>query len=354
LQLPPHLRDLTIDYTALSLVNPEKIHFRYKLEGQDLDWREVVNDREVQYSNLAPRHYTFRVMASNNSGVWNEAGASLEFSVLPAFYQTNWFRVLCVAALMGLARWIYQLRVQQLQRQFAIRLGERTRVARDLHDTMLQNFQGSLFQMRAARNLVSRQSEKAIPTLDDAIHEAQNAIDEGRDAIQGLRSVPMAKGNLADVLRSTSRELADSHSSEHPPVFNLIEEGEPQTLSSAASNDICRIAIEVMRNAYEHAHAQRIEAEIRYGDSIFRLRIRDDGKGIDPKVLKEGGRVGHWGLRGIRERADRIGAELDLWSEPESGTELQVTVPASVAYESFRDSYRAKLIRKLKNRALRS
>jgi signal transduction histidine kinase len=149
----------------------------------------------------------------------------------------------------------------------------------------------------------------------------------------------------------TSRELADSNANEHSPALDLIEEGERQMLSSTVSNDICRIAVELLRNAYQHAHAHRIEAEIRYGDSTFRLRIRDDGQGIDPNMLKEGGRAGHWGLRGLRERAEKIGAHLDLWSEPGNGTEVQLVVPASTAYQNAPASYRAKLLRKVKHRA---
>ncbi|MBV8051418.1 MAG: PAS domain S-box protein, partial [Acidobacteriaceae bacterium] len=224
----------------------------------------------------------------------------------------------------------------------AARVNERTRIARELHDTLLQTFHGLLFEFQAVRNLMTRRPEEAMRTLDDAIGETKKALNESRNAIQGLRSEPIANGNLAELLASTSRELADSNASEHPPVFDLIEEGERQLLSSTVSNEICRIALELLRNAYQHAQAKRIEAEIRYGDSMFRLRIRDDGKGIDPKVLKEGGRAGHWGLRGVRERADRIGAHLDLWSEPGSGTEGQLLVPASIAYERIRESHRAK------------
>jgi len=239
-------------------------------------------------------------------------------------------------------------------RQFEARLAERTRIARELHDTLLQNFHGLMFQFQAASNLMLRRPDEAKRSLDDAIDETKKALAESRDAIQGLRSEPIAKGNLAELLMSTSRELADADGNERQPVFDLVEEGERRTLSPTVSNDICRIALELMRNAYQHAHARRIEAEIRYGDSMFRLRIRDDGKGIEPKVLKEGGKVGHWGLRGARERADRIGAHLDLWSEPENGTEVQLLVPDSVAYECYRDSYLAKLVRKVKRGAQRS
>jgi hypothetical protein len=156
--LPPLVRDLTIDYTALSLVVPEKVHFRYKLEGQDKDWREVVNVREVHYTNLVPKHYRFLVKACNNSGVWNEEGASLDFVIPPAWYQTNWFRALCVAAFLALLLALYQLRLRQLARQFNMRLeervGERTRIARDLHDTLLQSFHGILLHFQTGINLL--------------------------------------------------------------------------------------------------------------------------------------------------------------------------------------------------------
>jgi signal transduction histidine kinase/ligand-binding sensor domain-containing protein len=353
LQLPPHLRALSLDYTALSLAVPEKVHFKVKLEGQDNDWRELLNVRRVEYTNLPPHHYTFRVIACNNSGVWNDAGAALEFSVLPAFYQTNGFRVLCIFGFFALLWSIYRLRVEQMQRQFNIaldaRVNERTRIARELHDTLLQNFHGLMFQFQAASRLMLRKPDEAKQSLDDAIGETKKALAESREAIQDLRSEPIAKGNLAELLMLTSRELAESSRNEHSPVFDLIEEGKRQALSSTVSDDVCRIALELMRNAYQHAHAQRIEVEMRYGDSMFRLRVRDDGRGIDPRTLREGGRAGHWGLRGLRERAERIGAHLDLWSEPGNGTEVQLLVPASIAFQISPAGYRAKSLRKVKH-----
>jgi signal transduction histidine kinase/ligand-binding sensor domain-containing protein len=342
ISLPARVHDLAIDFTALSFVAPEKVHFRFKLEGQDTDWREVVNSRQVEYSNLEPKRYRFLVKASNNSGVWSEEGASLRFSVAPAFFQTNWFRLLCVVGFLGAIWAIYQFRTQQLHRQFNLgleaRVNERTRIARDLHDTLLQTLHGLLFQFQAVRNLLPRRTDEAMQSLDEAIHETEKALAESRDAIQGLRSEPIAKGNLAELLMATSRELAHStNPSQQPPVFDLLEEGERHNLSPTAKNEVCRIALEILRNAYRHAQASRIETEVRHGDHALRIRIRDDGKGIDPKVLKEGGLAGHWGLRGIRERAARIGAQLDFWSEVGCGTEVQLTVPASVAYESVRD-----------------
>ena len=198
LRLPALVRDVRIDFTALSLVAPEKVHFRYKLEGQDRDWKEMVNDRRAQYSNLAPRNYRFRVMASNNSGVWNEAGASFDFSIDPAYYQTRWFQASCAAAFLALLWALYRLRLHQIARGFNVRLeervDERTRIARELHDTLLQSFHGSLVQMQAARHLFSRRPEQAGQTLDEAITMAEGAIAESRDAIQDLRSQPSAQG----------------------------------------------------------------------------------------------------------------------------------------------------------------
>ena len=184
---------------------------------------------------------------------------------------------------------------------------------------------------------------------------AEDAIDAGRDTIQGLRSGPMAKGNIAELLRATSQELADTRTeNSEPPAFELIEEGERQALSANTKNEICHITLEILRNAYRHARAHRVEAEIRYGEQMFRLRIRDDGRGIDPKVLKEGGRAGHWGLRGIHERAERIGAQLDIWSETGAGTEVQLAVPAAVAYETPLEGAASRLYRKVRSRVARS
>ncbi len=353
-RLPPLVRDLTIDYTALSLVAPEKVHFRFKLEGQDRDWREVVNDRQVEYSNLGPGSYRFLVTACNNSGVWNEAGEFLDFSIAPAYYQTNWFRLSCVAAFLALLWALYQLRLHQVARQFNMRLeervNERTRIARELHDTLLQNLHGLLFRFQAARNMLPRRTEEAIGALDGAILRAEQAIAESRDTIKDLRAERVTPTDLAELLTQTGRELesvADANG--NPPIFRVIVEGERQTLSPALQDEVYRIARELLRNAFQHAHAHRIEAEIRYDNHLLRVLIRDDGKGMDPKVLKEGGQPGHWGLPGVRERAKQIGARLDFWSEAGAGSEVQLTVPASGASERRRDDSRFRLFRKTRS-----
>jgi signal transduction histidine kinase len=351
MHLPAGIRNLAIDYTALSFVVPEKMHFRYKLEGQNRNWHEVVNNRDIQYTNLAPGTYRFRVLACNNSGVWNGQGASLEFVILPMWYQTNWFRALCAATFLALLWALYQLRLRQLAQQFNMRLeervGERTRIARDLHDTLLQSFQGVVFRFQAACNHLPDRPQAAREALDSALVSADQAIAEGRSSIQELRSEVFKESNIEQMLLATGRELASSQNGEHgSPPLRVIVEGTRRAKQAMIREEIYRIARELLRNAYRHAHARSIEAELRYDDKAFVLVVRDDGKGIDPKVLKEHGRAGHWGLRGTYERAEGIGARLDVWSEAGAGTEVRLTVPGSIAYEKSGDGGRFKLFRK--------
>jgi len=335
-RLPPRVRDLTIDYTALSLVAPEKVHFKYKLEGQDSGWREVVNDREVQYSNLPPRLYRFRVIASNNSGVWNEEGASLDFVIPPAWYQTYWFFAVCVAAFVALVWALYQYRLHQLARQFNMRLeervGERTRIARDLHDTLLQSFHGVLLFLQSGIHLMPEHPSEGMKTLKTAAEHAERAILEGRQAVQGLRASTVERNDLALAIKTLGGEIAAADSSSQRPEFAVQVEGVARNLHPILRDEVFRIAGEAMRNAFRHAGAKQIEVEIHYDDRRLRVRMRDDGKGIDSKLLSDDGREGHFGLRGMRERAKLIGGKLTVWSELDSGTEVELSIPASRAY----------------------
>jgi signal transduction histidine kinase len=288
--------------------------------------------------NLKPGTYTFHVIACNSDGVWNESGASLNFTILPAWYQTLWFRFTCVVIFAFLLWILYRLRLRQVDRQYSARLeervGERTRIARELHDTLLQSLHGLLFQFQAARNMLPRKPEDAQETLDEAIAGTEQAIAESRDAIHDLRMQPTADQELADLLEATGEELIPAHEPPRKsPTFRVIVEGDPRSLSPMLQAEIYRIAREVLRNAAQHADATQIEAELRYDDHQLRLRIRDDGKGIAPEILRESGRPGHWGLPGVRERAQRIGADLRFWSEAGAGTEIELTVPATIAYD---------------------
>jgi signal transduction histidine kinase/ligand-binding sensor domain-containing protein len=338
-RLPPRVRDLAIDYTALSFVAPEKVRFRFKLEGQDRDWREVVNDRRVEYSNLAPRPYRFRVSAANNSGVWNEEGASLDFSIAPAYYQTTWFQGVIIGGCLALLWAVYQLRVRRIAHEFDVRLeervNERTRVARDLHDTLLQTFHGVLFRFQAATNMLPERPAEARQKFESAIDRAAQAITEGRDAIQDLRSSTVVANDLAVAISTLGDELATSGANGNGAVVHVTVQGTPRDLHPILRDDIYRIAGEALRNAFRHAHAQRIEVEITYDDRQFRLQVRDDGKGIDRAVLADE-RRGHFGLPGMRERAELVGGRLEVWSEVGVGTELDLRIPAAKAYATAR------------------
>jgi signal transduction histidine kinase len=245
---------------------------------------------------------------------------------------------------------LHRLRLRQVERQVNMRMeervNERTRIARDLHDTLLQSLHGVMFQFQAARNMLPRRPENAIQTLDEAISGTEQAIAESRDAIQDLRPEEVAQGDLAQLLKSVGEELTAAPDTNHAsPVFEVIVEGEPQMPTPIVQHEVYKIGREVIRNAFRHSAAHRIEVEVRYDKNQFRLRIRDDGKGIDPKVLEESRRPGHWGLPGIRERAQRIGARLDFWSEIGAGTEVELTVPAAIAYKTMLDGSRFRLFR---------
>ena len=336
LRLPPRVRDLSIEYTALSLVAPEKVRFRFKLEGQDRDWREVVNDRQVQYSNLAPRSYRFRVSAANNSGVWNEEGAAIDFTVAPAYWQTTWFGALCAAAFAAVLWALYRLRLRYLAQEFErgldARVAERTRIARELHDTLLQSFHGLLLRFQSVWDLLPTRPTEAKEMLGSAIDQAANAITEGREAVEGLRTSTEDSNDLALAIRTLGEQFATDQTIHHPPAFRVDVEGTPRAMHPIVRDEIYRIAGEALRNAFQHSRGTQIEVEIRHDERQFRLRVRDDGKGIDAKVLAEQGREGHYGLRGLRERVELIGGNLSVWSAPGEGTEVELSVPAARAY----------------------
>jgi signal transduction histidine kinase/ligand-binding sensor domain-containing protein len=334
--LPAQIRNLDIDYTALSLVVPEKVRFRVKLEGQDKDWRELVNVRHVDYTNLPPKHYWFRVLACNNSGVWNEEGATLDFVIPPAWYQTKWFLAACVAAFLAMVWGIHELRLWRLAHQFNMtleaRVNERTRIARELHDTLLQSFQGLMLHFQSGIDLLPGRPAEARKTLETAIDRADQAIAEGRDAVQGLRASTVETNDLACAVRTLGEELRAEGTNANSALFEMEVEGTPRNLHPIMRDEVYRVAGEALRNAFRHARAQRIEVEILYGERSFRLRIRDDGKGIDPKLLSGDGPAGHYGLHGMRERAKLVGGRLAVWSKLDSGTEVELSIPASTAY----------------------
>jgi signal transduction histidine kinase len=212
------------------------------------------------------------------------------------------------------------------------RVAERTRIARELHDTLLQSFQGLMLRFQSARHLLPEHPAEAVEALDGALERADQAIAEGRDAIQNLRSSTTVSNELAQAITSLAEELTSGANGEKSSAtFRISVEGSPRDLNPIVRDDIHRIAREALRNAFRHAQAAQIEAEVTYGVREVRLRIRDDGKGIDTSHLS-GGRARHWGLTGMRERAEQIGARLNLWSKVGAGTEVELCIPGSVAY----------------------
>jgi signal transduction histidine kinase/ligand-binding sensor domain-containing protein len=337
-RLPARSRDVEISYTGLSFTTPQKVRFRYKLDGRDGDWQDAGPRRQMFYSDLPPGQYRFHVIASNNDGLWNEAGAALDFVIAPAYYQTPWFRTGVVVAMVAFVWLLYQLRVRQLAHDFDLRLeervNERTRIARDLHDTLLQSFHGVMFRFQAAANVLPDRPAEAKQRLETALTHGTRAIREGRDAVRGLRASTTVTNDLAVALSTLGEELAaaetnDAHS--EAPRLDVAIQGTPRDLHPIVRDDIYRIGSEALRNAFRHARARRIEVEIRYEDRHFQLRVRDDGQGIDRSVL-EPDRIGHFGLGGMRERAELIGGHFEVWSESGMGTEVSFTIPGAAVY----------------------
>ena len=259
--LPPLTRELQIDYVGLSFVAPENMQFRIKLEGQDDDWRVPVNPRHSRYTNLRPGKYTLRVKASNNSGVWNEQGDTLELWVAPAYYQTNWFRALCVVVFMALLWAAHQVRVRQVRHQFEMtleaRVGERTRIARELHDTLLQSAHGVLLRFQTVSELLPERPTEAKARLDRAIEQTAEFITEARDEVQGLRASTIQTNDLALAINSLGEGLATT-----PPRADRSRSMSQSKASRAicipiVRDEIYKIAAEALRNAFRHAHAEQ-------------------------------------------------------------------------------------------------
>jgi signal transduction histidine kinase len=284
--------------------------------GTDPDWKGTVDHRKAQHR--------------------NHAGASQEFYVALAHFRAASFRALVVAAVLALLAALYRFRLFYVAREFDIRLDERVnermRLARDMHDTLLQSFQGALLKLHAVTYRLA-DHPKAKKELEAAIERAREAITEGRDAVQGLRSSTMATKDLTRAITIFGEALASDQGGGRPaPDFRVGVEGASRDLSPLVCNEVSRVAEEALRNAFRHAGARRIDVEIHYGKRQFQIRIRDVGKGIDPNILNAGGRSGHHGLPGMRERAELVGGKLVVWSELNLGAEIALTVPASIAY----------------------
>ncbi len=322
---------ITFDYVGLGLSTPERVRFRYMLEGFDHNWGESVGARQASYTNLPPASYRFRVAAANPDGVWSVRDATFAFRVDPLFWQTWWFRSSLLAGSILIVVALHHLRVtrvaQQLKLRFEDRVGERTRIARDLHDTLLQSFHGLMLRLQVVHKLLPE--GKAKEQLEKTMERADQAIAEGRSAVYDLRSSATATNDLSEAVDAVGNEL----SVDNEAAFSLLVEGPPRNLHPIIRDEIYRISREALFNAFKHAGARHIEAEISYGERVFRLRIRDDGEGIPAEILEQG-HPGHYGLPGIRERAKQVGAELTIWSRARMGTEIELSLAGSIAYRT--------------------
>jgi ligand-binding sensor domain-containing protein/signal transduction histidine kinase len=336
--LPAGSRNVTIHYAGESLSAPDRVRFRYKLDNADQGWSDVVDLRQVNFENLSPGKYRFHVIASKDGILWNSPETTLDFSIDRAYWQTWWFRLACGLAFLLSLYAILKLRTirlsSQLNARFQERLSERTRIAQELHDTLLQSFQGLMLRFQTADDMLPARPEAAKGVLDEALNRADEALTEGRDAIQNLRSRHASAPDLAQAINLMMAEMNDEFGvdSSRRPDTSVVVEGTRRSINPSAAAEILRLARESLRNAYQHARASHIEAEVTFGDSHLRLRFRDDGIGIDPAVLQRGGRSGHWGMVGVRERALRMGAQLKVWSKTGAGTELELSVPGRIAY----------------------
>ena len=337
LRLPALTRDLRIDYTALSFVEPKKVRFRYRLEGHDPTWQEAGTRRQAFYSNLSPGKYRFHVIACNNDGLWNEVGATLDFSVAPAWYQTKLFLLLSAATAFLVGWIIYQLRIRKIaaimSARFDERLAERTRLARELHDTLLQTIQGSKM---VADDVLDQPADLA--RMHSAMERVSGwlgqAMEEGRTALRSLRASTLETNDLAASLRDAANNCL-------PRGYMKVEfsiVGTPRQMHPIVRDEIYRIGYEAVRNASMHSRGSLLVVELVYGPDLL-LRVTDNGKGIEPAIAAAG-KKGHFGLQGMRERAARIGASLNIATSTATGTEVSLTVPGRSVFRGGYSSLR--------------
>lgn len=332
-ELPVGTRQLRIEYTALGLARAERTRFRYRLDGVDGGWQAVGTRREAVYTNLGPGTYRFSVQASDREGVWSEPGSTAAFIVPPAFYQTRGFLLTGLLGLAGLSWLVYRWRLQRecarIQERIETRLAERERIARELHDTLLQSTASLTLHFQAALDeLAPLQPARAM--IEGVLNRAEQVMIEGRERVLDLRSHQQD----LELSQALAAAAADIVAGPTPPRIVSRVEGTARPINAAIWAEFYRIGQQALVNAQRHARAGLIEIGVDYGRSALTLRVRDDGIGINANILTTGRRPGHWGLVGMHERADQIGATLELRSAAEGGTELVLRIRAAAAYEA--------------------
>jgi signal transduction histidine kinase/ligand-binding sensor domain-containing protein len=330
LRLPAGTSNLQIDFAALSFADPRQVNVRYRLDGFDETWSDAGPRRQAFYTNLPPGRYRFQVIAANDAGVWNRTGASVDVDIPPTFLQSRWFLALCGILALVLLWLIYRLRMAQVARgirsRLEERLGERERIARELHDTLLQSVQGLILRFQSVANKMPAEGSSRTH-LEAALKRADEVIADGRNRVQDLR-VADGSTDLAELLRERAVEAGFD-----PPIpIRIVVEGRPRPIHALVSVELGRIAGEALFNAARHAKANSVEITIRFAARQLGVEIRDDGIGIAEDVLEKGHRPGHFGLTGMRERAERIGGSFSIGSRPGIGSTVTMTLPARLAF----------------------
>ncbi|WP_109806952.1 sensor histidine kinase [Sphingosinithalassobacter portus] len=328
--LPKGTRTVTIAYSALSLAVPERVRFRYRLEGIDEDWVDPGARREANYANLPPGTYRFNVIAASDAGVWNREGAVASFTIPPTFLESPTFHILLLLGAVALLWLAYSLRMQAVTARVRLRmterLRERERISRDLHDTFLQSVQALILRFQLAADELPR-GAASRGALENALDQADQVMAEGRERLHDLRA-----SEKASAIEIALRELVERQHFDSRVESCVLTSGEPRPLHPLVATEAVNIAREALFNVWRHARGDRVEVLIGFDAHQFVVRVRDNGTGIDPDVLGAGGRAGHFGLAGMRERARGVGGELAIDAAPGSGTDVSFVVPATLAY----------------------
>jgi signal transduction histidine kinase len=332
IKVPSGVQSIGFTFGGTNLAVPARIRFRYKLDGSGQGWSDIVATKQVVFSNLGPGNYLFRIVASNSVGLWNGPETSVPFVIEPSFWQTWWFRIGCVMACCLTIMAFYRIRMAQMTRRlnvrFQDRLAERTRIAQELHDTLLQGVLSASMQLDVVEDQTPRDSPTK-PLLRRVIQLMSQVTEEGRNALRGLRVPASNRLSLEAALSRVSEEFAFDETA----AYRVVVQGEARPLNPIIRDEVYRICREAVVNAFLHAEANNIDVNVEYANRSFRILVSDDGRGMDPHVL-ETGREGHWGLPGMRERSENIGASLRLRSRIGAGTEVELTIPGTIAFDS--------------------
>jgi signal transduction histidine kinase len=317
----PSYTRLSLHYAGLSFVAPARVRYRYRLEGFDPTWIDAGARRVAYYTNIPPGHYTFHVLAANNDGVWNETGATLDIRVLPHTWQTWWFRTLLGLALLLFGYQIYRMRVRNVELRFDAVLAERTRIAREIHDTLAQDIVGISVQLELVSRLLGTSLDAARTQLDATRNLVKSSLEEARSSIWNLRSATTGADDLpARVNRAVKQAAANTTAK-----LRFQVRGTYRAAPSAVEDQLLRVSQEAVNNAVHHSGASAIDVTLGYDTRSVQLSVDDDGRGFihDARSFVDGG---HFGLQGMQERAAEIGGVLRIDTEPAKGTRISLRV----------------------------